>query len=124
MELKDFVASALTQIAKGIEIADNELKETSAIINPKNVNLNHSANADGYGFLVSNPEKEKYRKVEKIDFDVAVTVSEGSESKGGIGIVVGAIGLGSQGRSEVGSSATSRIKFSVPIVLPNGSNEI
>jgi hypothetical protein len=35
-----------------------------------------------------------------------------------VGIFVGPVVLGSQGRSDAGRSSISRIKFSVPILLP------
>ena len=54
-----------------------------------------------------------------VHFDVAVSTSEGTETKGGIGVVVGPVGsVGSQDQSDVASSSMSRIRFSVPVKLP------
>jgi hypothetical protein len=53
-----------------------------------------------------------------LEFDVAVTAAEGSEKKGGIGIVVGSFGIGGQKASNISSQSVSRIKFSVPVPLP------
>ena len=73
-----------------------------------------------YGGLEEGDGTPSYNRiVESIEFDVAVTVSEGKETKGGIGILVGSIGLGSQGKSDSEHSAVSRLKFRVPFVLPN-----
>ena len=56
--------------------------------------------------------------IETIEFDVAVTVTEGTQTKGGIGVFMGAVGLGSQGQSSNQNASVTRIKFSVPLVLP------
>jgi len=58
--------------------------------------------------------------VQTVEFDVAVTATEGTDTKGGIGVVAGVFALGSQGQSSEEISAVSRIKFSVPITLPYG----
>jgi hypothetical protein len=62
------------------------------------------------------------RVVQEIEFDVAVHATEGTETKGGIGIMVGAIGLGSQGKSQAGNASESRIRFTIPMVLPVASD--
>ena len=53
-----------------------------------------------------------------VDFDVALTVTEGTGTKGGIGIVAGAFALGSTGQSTAQNSSVSRVQFSVPIAFP------
>lgn len=118
MELHEFIASTLVQIARGIEKASEELKDSKALVNPRNVATQGTKEKDEhiYGYL--NVHKKFYKVVQKIEFDVAVTAEKGKETKGGIGIHVGSIGVGSQGRSESNSSTVSRIRFSVPMVLP------
>jgi small neutral amino acid transporter SnatA (MarC family) len=49
---------------------------------------------------------------------VAVTATDGTKTKGGIGVFVGAVGLGSQGQSEELKQSMSKIKFTVPLALP------
>jgi hypothetical protein len=116
MNLQDFIKETLVQIARGIEGAAGELKGTKAIVNPRNVQTRTDVDSDVYGFL--DTREKFYKAVQKIEFDVAVTASTGTATKGGIGIMVGAIGLGSQGKSESQDSSISRIKFLVPMVLP------
>ncbi len=55
-----------------------------------------------------------------VHFDVALTVTSGIGTKGGIGIAAGIVGLGSTGESKAENTAVSRVKFAVPIVLPSG----
>ncbi len=119
MELHEFITETLVQISKGIENANSALQDSTGIVNPRNVIINHSQHADFYA-EIDNEENERRRKVEKIAFDVAVTVTKGTETKGGIGIAVGSIGLGSHGKSEAENVLQNRIKFSIPMALPNG----
>ena len=116
MDLQNFITQTLVQIAKGVEGASAELKDSSAIVNPRNVSGTHNANSNVYGYLDEN--KKFYRAVQQIEFDVAVVASKGTETKGGIGIMVGSIGLGSHGKSDAENSSHSRIKFKIPMVFP------
>ena len=116
MELQEFISTTLVQIVKGIENAKEQLKDSKAIINPRNVSTGGVTHPSIHGYL--DTHKQFYKVVQKIDFDVAVTAEKAKETSGAIGIHVGSIGLGSKGRSESNSSVVSRIQFSIPIVLP------
>ncbi len=111
MNLKDFIAESLTQIVQGVQQAQDNFKGSEARISPqmRMTQKEHSIGAaEGYGG----------QPVSYVSFDVSVVASEGTGTKGGIGILVGAIGLGSQGQSEKASSNESRIKFQIPVMLP------
>ena len=119
MNLQEFITQALVQIAKGVSDADRQLADVGAIVNPRHVQGAHADKSNIYGYV---SEKTEYlRAVHTVEFDVAVTATEGKETKGGIGIVVGFVGLGSQGRSEESNASISRIKFHIPIALPNAA---
>ena len=119
MNLETFISESLTQIARGIEKADSNLTDSTAIVSPRRIKP-MPKESGVYGGLEEGDGKPSYsRLVESIEFDVAVTVSEGKETKGGIGIMVGSVGLGSQGKSDKEHSAISRLKFRIPFVLPN-----
>ena len=117
MNISTFVSETLVQICEGIDEANRRLKDkgSNAIVNPDRVQPLEN-NLQCYG--VWKPDKTIYPMVHLVRFDVAVHATEGKETKGGIGIVVASIGLGSQGRSEKKSESESRIKFDVPILLP------
>jgi hypothetical protein len=51
---------------------------------------------------------------------VAVYAKEGTETKGGVGVVVATIALGSQGKSKEDTGSESRIQFGIPLMLPFG----
>lgn len=112
MKLQDFVSETLKEIITGVEKAQKAAKNSGAEINPRD---HFEAPSGKYlfraGFLA-----------EHVEFDVAVTTSEGTESKGGLGIFVAGIGVGAQGKSDSSSSSVSHIKFAVPIVLPPQKN--
>ena len=53
-----------------------------------------------------------------IEFDVAVTQTEGGQAKAGLGVFLAPVGLGGQTQYESTGSAANRIKFSVALQLP------
>ena len=113
MELKDFIAETLKQIIEGAGDAQIYAKEKGASINPE-LHLNTSI-ASSTGHLKTLNGKN----ASTIEFDVAVTATEGTGTKGGIGIIAGAINLGSSGQTNHEKMSVSNIKFSVPLSLPN-----
>jgi hypothetical protein len=119
MNIQQFIKEAIVQIAKGIEDAEKELKQTAAIVNPRYVATSKAEAV--YGYMISEKEKdrEKYRAaVQTVEFDVAVYAAESTETRGGIGLMVGTIGLGTQGATEKGNRSESRIRFSIPVAFP------
>lgn len=121
MELKEFISTALTQIAQGIEEASRNLKGSSAVVCPRAMTSTQS-DSRYFGFLPADSEKQDVKKyfrvVQEIEFDVAVVASQGKETQGGIGIMVGSVGIGTKGRSESESTSHSRLRFAIPMVLP------
>lgn len=118
VELKDFVAESLKQLIEGVVIAQKYANETGATVNPKG--LFFDGNTKSYmvsipksGSLSTNPPVPQI-----IEFDIAVTASEGSEAKAGIGVFSGVIGLGTQAKMEGSNATLSRIKFSIPVLYP------
>ena len=119
MDLQSFIKEALVQIAKGIEDAGEALQDSDAIVNPSNVvGTGGDRGTKVYGWLTDNRPESVRRAVQNIEFDVAVTAASGTETKGGIGIMVGMVVVGSQGKSDASQTSQSRIQFSVPMALP------
>jgi len=117
MDLKEFITQTLSQIAEGIADADESVSKFGGAVNPRDVIANKTGEGP-YGYYAEDSKGSYRRGVESIDFDVVVSVEEGKETKGGIGIHVGAIGLGSAGKSDHSNSSESRIKFRVPMLFP------
>jgi hypothetical protein len=108
MDLKDFVEQTLTQIMEGIKAAQAKT-DHGGLISPAVLH---------YGSVSNGIQSDAGEYPEMVDFDVAVTAERGTGSKGGIGLVVGPVTLGSTGQSNEQNSSVSRIKFRVPVVLP------
>lgn len=111
MDLKDFVSQTLAQIVEGVQASQRSAAIFGASVNP--VLSGTQAEAAKHGFLWS---EAGFAQV--VSFDVALTVTEGTGTKGGIGVFVGTVTLGASGQSTTTNSSVSHVKFSVPLVLP------
>lgn len=111
MELKDFVSGTLKQIIEGVKDAQINSQKEGAEVNP---DIAVGTEIVKHGLM----ETESGKLAGFVDFDIALTVVEGKEKKGGIGVAGGFVGLGGQRQSSAESSSNSRIKFKVPLALP------
>ena len=114
MQLNEFIAESLKQIFTGISDAKQCAAMNGFQVNPW-ITFGKS---DANGLLLDRETKTPVRVVE---FDVAVTVSESKQSKGGAGIFVASLSLGGQIQSDGSNTVVSRIKFSVPLAFPRAS---
>lgn len=112
MELKEFIGQALADIVQGVMDAQQALGANGKYINPEL--STQQGTHEKHGKLVSITGQ----LVQTVEFDAAVTATEGKGTKGSIGVVAGVFALGSQGQSSAEISAVSRLKFSVPVTLP------
>lgn len=111
LSLENFVYQTIIEITKGIENATTELKESGTLINP----ATHPS-----GTIILGREGENvYRNVQKIEFDL--TVSMTSEESKGAGMKINVLNS-IRGNGNVGNNvtniATNRLKFIIPISLP------
>jgi hypothetical protein len=111
MELQEFIKTAITEIVAGVAEASELTKE-------------HGGRAGSmklYGYVKDNKvmTDENERPVTTVEFDIALAEGSSTDTKGGIGVYLGAVGLGSQGASHGETTSHSRIKFTVPVVLPD-----
>jgi len=93
MELKEFVSETLLQIIEGVKIAQSTNTGTNVQIAP----------GGNYG---------------KIEFDVAITTTDTTEAKAGVGIFVAGVSLGAQAKGGISNQTLSHIKFDIPLILP------
>lgn len=107
MELQEFVKETLLEIVRGVKEAQDAVREYGATVNPRIVPNSESAQVAG-----------EYRPVQNVDFEVGLTTSEESENKKGIGVALGMIKAGIDGNGGRSSSAATKIRFTVPLVLP------
>jgi hypothetical protein len=119
LELKSFVAQALVEIVEAVKEAQEKTSKTGALINPQDT-YHTTHNNPGIVTLGYPNTTQRYGQI--IEFDVSVTASERDETQGGIGIQVASITIGASltGKTEDQNSVVSRLKFSVPVFLPEG----
>ena len=108
MELKDFIKAAITDITEAVSELQAELGN-GTIVNPTLYE-----GEKGKFLLIDNEGKA----IERLNFDVAVTISDSSGTltgaKAGISILGAEINSASCGKTE----NVSRLTFSIPLVLP------
>ena len=106
MELQEFVADALDQIAGGVFDAIRRQDEAGGVARIAPI-MQHGRTIDWSAH------------VHNIDFDLAVTVTSKvtAEGKAG-GTVLTVLNLGVEGAGSRESSMVNRVKFSVPLILP------
>lgn len=110
MNLQEFVRTALTEIVAGVAEAKEECKKHGASVG-SNAVYGHLKEAQ---IVTDNDGKP----VSRVEFDIALAEAKATDPKSGIGVFLGAVGLGAQGTSPSESLSNSRIKFSVPIIFP------
>lgn len=108
MELKEFIKTAITDITEAVSELQEELKN-GTIVNPSLTQGEH-----GKSLVVDN----EVRMMERLNFDIAVTVTEATElngnAKAGISVFGAKVGAENKERTE----NVSRLTFSLPLLLP------
>jgi hypothetical protein len=104
MELKDFITATIVEIQSGVQAAiDHAVKnKIGGAINPSWGSVK-AINAS---------------LIEKVHFDIAVTVSDKTSGNAEAGIKVVGIKIGGGGSGSTETSNVSRIQFSIPIIPP------
>lgn len=120
MELKEFIKESLSQIIDAIKETQEKYKDTNVVICPDNI----QEVKDGLYILDEN-EYDNYSsrsKVQNIDMDIAISVTEKEGNKSGLGIAK-IINAGISSENTQQNESISKIKFSIPIVLPTSSSQ-
>ena len=123
MNLEEFVDTSLRQIIAGVKKAQQATRlpgkhpSEADVVNPAVMYGADSAPKGKYFATVGR------NLVNFVDFDVAVTTDSTSEATAGLSLKVAGIGIGGGGGVSDRDSVVSRIKFQVPIVLPQSMDE-
>lgn len=107
MELKDFIRETILQIFEGVKDAQCESIKLNASVNP--FNKKHS---DGFNTYYS------FDELHNIEFEVILSELSNNESKAGIGVFLGNLGIGLNDKSEKANTSNTKIKFSIPVSYP------
>lgn len=113
MELKEFISETIQQISLSVTDAMNKCSELDVIVNP-----DITVGEDGNFFVPNKGNYSMERRVQILDMDIAITVTNASETSGGgkIGVSIFGASINSSGKSE--NTNVSRVKFSIPVCLP------
>lgn len=119
MQLEEFIHQSLTQIVNGIAKAQEAVLQTGARINPSIRDAENPKTP-----ILNDPINKGFSALQNIEFDVAVTVTEGSEDKVGGGIKIAALGIGGETKAENKNSTVTRLKFTVPMIFPVSADKV
>jgi len=113
MDLSRFISETLVGIQKGVHdaISQSKNEELSGVINPV---LPKQLAMGGY----TQDKNLNKSHLERVQFDIAVTVDESKSSGVDGSIKVMGISAGGDKGSTHTSATESRIKFSIPIIPP------
>ncbi|MER2926820.1 hypothetical protein [Serratia nevei] len=113
MKLDDFVHESLKNIMLGVQRATQfGVDHSTGTVNPSEVAFGKA----GENGILFNPRTRKI--IQKVEFDIAVSVNESTSSSSGGTQSVGEITVsGSNTDSATSNGSISRIKFSIPLEL-------
>lgn len=109
MELKDFISDVLASIVYGVEQAQEQIKNSKAIINPR-----------GTQGLIAIENSKPPPDLTIVEFEVSVQATTARNGGGGVAVKVAVVEVSGQGKTETTDSENSRLKFSIPVLLPPG----
>jgi hypothetical protein len=111
MDIKEFTRETITQIVSAVREANELISDSGALIP-----------TDYYqGSKAITSFKDGEKNIIDIEFDVAVSAVESAKVGGGAGIKVASINFGLGADSQNENSTLSRVKFTLPLVLPEKS---
>ena len=117
MKLDQFVSETLKQIIDGVVNAQKHAESQGALVNPITATV-----SSGGGNNTHIYDSNTGALIEKIEFDVHISVSQESSSTGG-GASVGEVTVATGLQTGEQNTSSNRIKFSVPMLLPTSGKE-
>ena len=114
MDISEFIRETFRQVCDGVFQASIECSQSGVVINPT-----ITVGENGEYFIPRKPSSvAMQRRVQKIDFDIAVEATETTEKGGQAGVAIHVVsGKGNYVKGQT-NPTTSRIRFSIPVCLP------
>lgn len=110
MQLNDFIKDVITNIYNGVSEAQ---KSTGKDVLPSGGLV-----SEGIPYIKSGiGPSASATMISNIEFEVSLTEGNKDGISGGIGVLLGALTLGSKANSEAEQISLSKIKFNIPIEL-------
>ena len=117
MDLKDFIKETVSGIVNATSELQSEFESHGVVINPPVSTTDRD--------LYEHEEKgHRYRRVEVIEFDVAVTAASGSAGEAKAGLRIFSAEAGIDGKHSRNNEEVSRVRFAIPIVFSPARVEI
>lgn len=117
MEIKEFIKEALSQIVEGINEANQQISDKGSFVVSSNL---REANGLPKSGTYYDDGKNPRRVVREIEFDISIAASDSTQSGGkGSLQVISFIRADGGVENNISSSASQRIKFTLPLALPN-----
>jgi len=110
LSLQQFISDSLVQIVGGVKDAQAKVKDSGARISPADFEPTASGLIHMGGF------RRDFGQL--VEFDIAVTARESDKAEAGIGVFVVPITIGARGAETTETANVSRIRFNVPLFLP------
>ncbi len=117
LTLAKFVSESIKEVLYGVQNAKSAAQGAGGDVGGI-VGTFHGQTGQFFAHGPKSDSVGHQRYVSEISFDVAVTVSDESAPEGGPGILIVPAGPGSKGDASAASATVSRIRFSVPLILP------
>lgn len=117
MDIATFLSESLQEIMTGVMAAQDFAKRDGrgAKVNPRGRTV---LKQDQNGQKEPHDLHSKL-PLKNVEFDIAVTACDSHEKSGGAGIQVYALRLGGETGTSSENATVSRIKFSIPMILPD-----
>ena len=120
MDLKQFITETVTSIVE----STYELQRTYDRPHASGVVINPPVSGSNELLYQEDNIAYSYRRIEVIEFDVAVSASEGADKGGKAGLKIWSAEVGLDGKRNVRSEEVSRVKFAIPIALSRSQVEL
>ena len=113
MELKDFISETIVQIATGVTDAIEKCSEKNVIVNP-----DITIGENGEFWVPSKGSYRISRRVQQVEMDVCVTVSESENNGIDAKVRISVFGIEANSTGIKSNTNETRIRFSIPVCLP------
>ena len=114
MELSEFVKQTIEQIVDGAAAAQQSIQGKGATINPSSVQFQKDGQWNTY----------EHAMPQEVEFDVGLTSTDKKGSAEAVGVFLGSINLGKRNETGIEQVAITKVKFTIPLVLPAGEKLI
>ena len=116
MNLKEFITETVSAIVDATSELQEDYEGSGALVNPP-VSFRER------DILEEGSSENRFRTVQTVEFDVAVTASSNKDAGGKFGLKVLSIEAGVDGNASSQKEQVSRVRFSIPIALTPSAEE-